>query len=316
MISLVHRMIFASSVLFGLFVSTLLAHRLALAWFWTLPLALFMPVLLHGLVIGIGFHLAGWFDKANDNHPGLSPWQRYMAAAKVWRSEVPSSARLFSWLQPWFSKKPLPQPCATVQRGQHPILFVHGYFCNQAMWHPLAEHWRTTQFGSGRLMAAVTMEPAFGSIDDYPRVIAKAAEALKAAGGKAPIIIGHSMGGLAARAYVRDFGIDSVRGVISLGTPHQGTALAQLGHGINVSQMRQHSPWLSALAEHEAHAGLPDFHVILSVHDNIVSPRAEQVLPGVPTTRVEGMGHMALALRPEIWSLMEKIIQQWDQSLA
>ena len=58
------------------------------------------------------------------------------------------------------------------------------------------------------------------------------------------VIIAHSMGGLIARALLRDFGASVIRRIVTIGSPHHGTVLA---HGLpwaDTRQMARTSSWL------------------------------------------------------------------------
>ena len=48
-----------------------------------------------------------------------------------------------------------------------------------------------------------------------------------------PVIIGHSMGGLVARGMMLSKGADKITGLITHGTPHEGTAITDLAYKIN-----------------------------------------------------------------------------------
>lgn len=63
------------------------------------------------------------------------------------------------------------------------------------------------------------------------------------------LLVGHSMGGLVARAYLRRYGELRVARLITLGTPHRGSLLAHLGIGRNARQMEPGSVWLRELAK-------------------------------------------------------------------
>jgi pimeloyl-ACP methyl ester carboxylesterase len=83
-----------------------------------------------------------------------------------------------------------------VPRG---VVLVHGFLCNRAFWTP----WLAPLRARGHAFVAVTLEPAFGSIDDYAPAIEAAVRRVTEATGQAPLIVGHSMGGLAIRAWLR-----------------------------------------------------------------------------------------------------------------
>ena len=60
-------------------------------------------------------------------------------------------------------------------------------------------------------------------------------------------LVGHSMGGLVSRAYLRRYGSARVAGLVTLGTPHRGSMLAWVLGGESVSQLRPDCQWLAAL---------------------------------------------------------------------
>jgi triacylglycerol esterase/lipase EstA (alpha/beta hydrolase family) len=155
----------------------------------------------------------------------------------------------------------------------------------------------------------VDLEPPLGDIDDYGRQLDRRIEEVRGAeGGRAPILVGHSMGGLVIRACMRARGPIGVRGVVTLGTPHGGTALAPWGLGVNAFSMRLAGPWLLALANGEV-AGFPIPVVsIYSSHDNFVSPPESSRLEGATNVRVIGVGHLAMAFSRRVdHALMEAL---------
>ena len=75
------------------------------------------------------------------------------------------------------------------------IVLVHGYGCNRGLW----TDW-LRQLGKHHVPAvAVNLEPPWASIDRYEQDIERAVSALESATGMAPVLVAHSMGGLAAR---------------------------------------------------------------------------------------------------------------------
>jgi triacylglycerol esterase/lipase EstA (alpha/beta hydrolase family) len=116
------------------------------------------------------------------------------------------------------------------------------------------------------------------------------------------------MGGLVARAYLRDHGAARIARVITLGTPHRGTGLARFGAGDNSRQMQwtgsaiegRCSAWLAELERREDPALRALFVSIYSHHDNIVSPQLSSSLPGAVNIEFNGIGHVALGLHPRV----------------
>ena len=178
-----------------------------------------------------------------------------------------------------------------------PVLLVHGYACNSGYWLPMSK--LLTQAGISHY--GIDLEPPGASIDDFvPQVRAGVERLCAETGSKQVIVLAHSMGGLVARAYLRRHGDAHIARVITLGTPHNGTALAGFGPGSNALQMRRDSEWLAALAHTEADLQRQLFSSIYSVHDNIVAPQDSSVLPGARNLVFGAIGHVALGRHPEI----------------
>jgi pimeloyl-ACP methyl ester carboxylesterase len=149
---------------------------------------------------------------------------------------------------------------------------------------------------------AVNLEPVFGSIDDYPAIIEAAVHtACTQAHCSRVVLVGHSMGGIAIRAWMRSYGSTRVAGVVTLGSPHQGTRMARRAWSPNAQQMAWRSGWLKALAASESDAVRALFRIAITAQDNIVFPQRVQVLPGIQATVFEGIGHLQMCLaRPVI----------------
>ncbi|WP_342117422.1 esterase/lipase family protein [Pseudoduganella sp. OTU4001] len=184
---------------------------------------------------------------------------------------------------------------ASAPRGL-PVLLVHGYGANGGFWVHLAAQLEAQGFSH----ATVDLEPVFGDIDGYAAQLEQAVQALCAASGSERIIIvAHSMGGLVARAWLRRFGASRAARIITLGTPHHGTDLAQMGVGDNARQMRRNAAWLAQLdADDRKLRGL--ITSIYSYHDNIIAPQDSCHLPGARNIALPGVGHVAMGRHPEI----------------
>lgn len=186
-----------------------------------------------------------------------------------------------------------------------PVLLIHGYACNSGYWLPMSK----ALARAGISHYGIDLEPPGASIDAFvPQVQAAVERLCQASGREQVIVLAHSMGGLVARAYLRRHGAARIARVITLGTPHHGTALANFGPGSNAAQMRRGSAWLAALAAHEAPAVAPGdaylqrnlFSSIYSVHDNIVAPQDSSHLPGARNLVFGAIGHVALGRHREI----------------
>jgi triacylglycerol esterase/lipase EstA (alpha/beta hydrolase family) len=175
-----------------------------------------------------------------------------------------------------------------------PVLLLHGYGANSGYWAHL-----TPLLDAARIShATVDLEPVAASIDDYAPLVERQVQALCAATGASRVaIVAHSMGGLVARAWLRAYGRDAharVARVLTLGTPHHGTAMARFGLGVNARQMRPGSDWLRKLDASEDAATRALITSIYSHHDNIVAPQTSGMLAGARNVELGGVGHVAL----------------------
>lgn len=183
-----------------------------------------------------------------------------------------------------------------------PVLLIHGYICNSGYWHPCSKVLKRAKVRH----FALDLEPVFGSIEAYVPLVRRAVEAICAqTGSEKLIIVGHSMGGLVARAYLREHGSAGIAQVITLGTPHNGTNLAKRGPGVNARQMEwtpkaggKMSAWLSELNASENAAAKALITSIFSYHDNIVSPQLSSQVAGGRNIPLAGIGHVELAFNP------------------
>ena len=115
------------------------------------------------------------------------------------------------------------------------------------------------------------------------------------------MIVAHSMGGLVARAALRLLEADDIRQIVTLGSPHHGTWLAQLLPGLPYRQMQPDSEWLAALnAAQEGRFPVP-VTCIYSTNDNLVTPSRSAALQGATRFELRGLGHLSLlSARPAI----------------
>jgi triacylglycerol esterase/lipase EstA (alpha/beta hydrolase family) len=197
--------------------------------------------------------------------------------------------------------------------GRVPVLLVHGYGCNSGYWahlEPLLDRERISH-------ATIDLEPVAGSIDAYAPLIEARVRELCAATGAARIaIVAHSMGGLAARAWMRSYGSANVARLITLGTPHHGTVLAKLGPGANAAQMRRDGAWLRDLAAAETQDVRARIVSIYTHHDNIIAPQDSSILPGARNVAFGGVGHVALGSNPRVLAEVLRVLRELQPAMA
>ncbi|HZW12715.1 MAG TPA: alpha/beta fold hydrolase [Noviherbaspirillum sp.] len=230
-------------------------------------------------------------------HFRIGWWQ----ACRLFLTEFKATMTSSSWTMPFrtFTRRNPHDPEGL------PVLLIHGYGCNSGYWHSMSKALVQAKI----VHYAVDMEPVIGGIDEYVPIIHEAIERISnETGHDKVILVGHSMGGLVARAYLRVHGSERIAKVITLGTPHHGTGLAHFGVGLNTQQMRWTateqeglaSDWLRDLAASEGADIYRLFVSIYSHHDNIISPQRSSHLAGAKNIEFHAIGHVALGLDPVI----------------
>jgi pimeloyl-ACP methyl ester carboxylesterase len=153
-------------------------------------------------------------------------------------------------------------------------------------------------------VATVNLEPIFGDIDAYAEVVHGAVERLRAATGAARVVlVGHSMGGLASRVYLRRHGDAHVARVVTLASPHHGTVFGRLGHSRNARQMGRGSRFIAQVAADDR-GRWARFTTVATRDDNLVVPRSSPLLPGSRQIEIDGVGHLALIEDPRAWQVI------------
>jgi CheY-like chemotaxis protein/predicted alpha/beta hydrolase family esterase len=259
-------------------------------------------VLLVRLAINMNnFVLSACFASPTPSEFRLGARERLRLLSEEFRTSMLAT----SWLMPRGAA------CRSIypESSAVPVLLVHGYGCNSGYWSYLLPRLDRNSISH----ASIDLEPVGGAIDDYVPALQNAVEALCAATGAPQVaIVAHSMGGLVARAWMRAHGSARVARIVTLGTPHHGTSLANFGPGANAAQMRRSkgeaSDWLRALAESEDAGRRALVTSIFSHHDNIVAPQTSSVLEGARNIALGGVGHVALGCNGRVLdTVMEEL---------
>ena len=235
------------------------------------------------------WHLGRSFARDDAQRPRVGQLLR------AWLGEVLVAPRVFLWRQP-FRNGSEPDHLPADANGRRGVVLVHGFFCNRALWNP----WLRRLRSAGIPFAAVNLEPVLGSIDDYAQTVAAAAAQLEAATGLPPVVVAHSMGGLAVRAWLCADDDARVHRLITIASPHSGTRLAGRGHGRNVVQMRHGGDWLTQLAQNDRTTARTQVVCFWSHCDNIVVPSRSATLDGADNRHLAGTPHVAMVVHPAV----------------
>ncbi|MFI5768097.1 esterase/lipase family protein [Streptomyces sp. NPDC051658] len=196
-----------------------------------------------------------------------------------------------------------------------PVVLLHGFIDNRSVFvllrRSLARHGR-------RHLESLNYSPLTCDIRTAAELLGRHVEEICARTGHHEVdIVGHSLGGLIARYYVQRLGGDQrVRTLVTLGTPHGGTAVAPLAsaHPI-VRQMRTGSAPIEELRM-PAPGCRTRFVSFWSELDRVIVP-AEAACIDHPdldaqNVRVTGIGHLALPVHPAVAAAVRQALESRD----
>jgi len=245
------------------------------------PVVYFAPAL---VLIALWF-VATWFwrtPRPPEARLGVA------AALRLYLTEVWTLAA--SWplmaLHRILVRDPAPAP-ATL-----PVLLIHGVLVNDGVW--LFTRRRLARRGVGPIYT-LNYGPPFADIEDFAVQLRARIERICALTGATRVmLVGHSMGGLVSRAYLRRFGAERVAKLVTIGTPHHGSVLAWTFPGRGLEEMRPGNAWLEELNQGERHAAPVPVVSIWSRHDDMVAPQASSELACAESVPLTGVGHNSL----------------------
>jgi triacylglycerol esterase/lipase EstA (alpha/beta hydrolase family) len=175
-----------------------------------------------------------------------------------------------------------------------PVLLVPGYGGSTGSLQSLAD----VLTAAGRHATVVAL-PGDGTGDLHVSAdaLGRAVDAARKRTGAATVdVVGYSAGGLIARLWVADGHTDVVRRVVTLGSPHHGTSLADLAGDIapgrcpvGCQQMASDSPLLAALNRGDETPTGPTWVSIWTTQDETVTPPESARLGGAVNLPVQSV---------------------------
>lgn len=254
----------------------------------------------HALVLALEFFWASQLARGQSARRAMGaepaevqPPPRTRQWLAAWWQEIWVGLRVFGWQQPWAYRRHadhLP-PDAPGRKG---VLLVHGFYCNRGFWNT----WIPRLREAGIPFMALTLGPPQAGIGEQALGIEQAVQRLTELTGQAPLLVGHSMGGLVIRSWLASQPEAAAlqHEVITIGSPHHGTALARLARSPAAIEMRLGSDFLRGLMARETQARRSRLTCYWSVCDNIVFPASAATLAGAHNIALQGLPHVGLAM--------------------
>lgn len=259
---------------------------------WAAAGALALCVSAHAIVLFIEFTLMRVI-----NHAAGAPPSSWRVCLRAWLHESALAPLVFGWRQPFDSTR-WPDTGLSATKAQRGVVLVHGFGCNRGIWNDWLQRLHHAQVPT----IAVNLEPPLAPIDSYGDTIEQAVRTLERVTGLQPVVVAHSMGGLAVRAWwVAQGRMDRLHHLLTIGTPHHGTWLARFGAGHNVRQMRYRGAWLQQLSARTTDGQRHRSTCFYSDIDNIVVPAISATLPGADNRCLAGQAHIQMLQHDVPW---------------
>lgn len=167
------------------------------------------------------------------------------------------------WRKLW---QPEPDPACT----RPPVILIHGLYHNASAWILYQSLLKQKGFHNTYAFSYKSVRMNIETLSQ--KLDGKVDEVRSQLSDQRVVLIGHSLGGFLAKAYV-DHGAnsDKVAAVITLGSPHQGSKLAVFGVGRLARSLSYRGKWFQELKQNSRDSGIPRL-AIYSPIDNMVLP--------------------------------------------
>ncbi|HVM39188.1 MAG TPA: hypothetical protein VM618_00270 [Acidimicrobiia bacterium] len=192
------------------------------------------------------------------------------------------------------------QPQRNGRHGDHtaarPVVFVPGVGAATGGWTLLRRHLEREGFAFTSLFPA---DPQHADLPHLADQLAHHVESIRALAEADEVhLVGHNIGGMVARYFVQLLGGEhATASLVTIGSPHAGTAVTQPGWGPAAAQLRRGSGILRHLEESTRPMRVR-WISYFSEHDPFVNPATSAVLrePVLAADNVLVVDHPALSL--------------------
>lgn len=188
-----------------------------------------------------------------------------------------------------------------------PVVLVHGWGMNRASMAMLAARLRK----DGRRVFRVNYPSTGPDTGVKAEHVARfMRNVLERTGAERIDVVGHSLGGVVSRVVARHHGgMDFMGALVTLGSPHRGSALVDALRWARTRQLRPGSNYLTTLADDDPVPGRVRVTAISSLFDAIVFPVANAEYDGAVNVSVDYVGHMSLVLSSRVYGLVKEALE-------
>lgn len=235
-------------------------------------------------------------------------------------------------VSPWSTSRKAVSIVETTQ-NRNPILFLHGWTKNSNDWTVMMKWFRSSGWPDTALYAYDFDDPMNSSdqtkIDNANRIKQWVDTILNVTGAEKIDLVGHSMGGLCSRYYIKFLGgIDRVDDYVSLGSAHHGSNIVtpskafvvQLNEGdetpggiLTDTLGDRIDPNFGVIYNGTHVPGTITYTSIYSLDDDLI-PIISPPLDGADNIAVENLGHSDLYQDWSVYILVRKAVDDFDNT--
>ena len=182
--------------------------------------------------------------------------------------------------------------------GHLPLIFVHGLGGSRSDFLPMSSYF----WLKGRSRAYRIHFKKGQTIVQMAKALAQFVRKVKKTTGEKKVeIVAHSLGGVIARIAVMDHRLaNSVKTLVTLGTPHQGTHSARLLNTANLRDLRPDSIFMEKLHRKKWPKNVKVL-TFWSRSDLLILPPESATLPGIKAIEMTPFTHYSYLIDPKCW---------------
>jgi pimeloyl-ACP methyl ester carboxylesterase len=203
----------------------------------------------------------------------------------------------------------LPRREEVVDRGPDglvPVVLVHGLGGNRGLWWPLRLFFR---INGRRRVYAFGYED--GTIEEHAEDLKRFVESVLGTTGEPQVdVVAHSLGGVIARYAIQRLGLrDTVRTLVTMATPHQGTYAAQYANTTLTRSLRPSSEVIRDLNAEDLTGYPTRFFSIFSDRDVYVVPHEGMTHPEAENVFLPDVSHSQYLVSPQVFRVVASCLR-------